>query len=266
MRAAFGDDLFVRTGSGMEPTSLCRALAPELEDILASVERISALSDRFDPATTTDTLRISCSDFFQNALLMRTIAQVKSQAPGLRLAFHPYQHDRGIEQLKAGDVDILIAQTACNTESIVSGCYCRDELVVVFGAAHPMSSNQALSVEDFVGCDRVEVATETETNSHIAAALTKLDRPCLSTLSLSSFAPLAPLLNRGHHIAVVPSNYVKLYRQFFAIEERPLPFAIPPLAMHVIRHRRNQADPLIKWMLTHIETSFGTAQPHNSAN
>ena len=57
------DELFLRTGHGVEPTARALALAPKIEQIImAAMETVSEHA-AFDPATAEATIRIAMLDY-----------------------------------------------------------------------------------------------------------------------------------------------------------------------------------------------------------
>src|ERR1700745_11286 len=57
LRALFGDPLFVRTASGMEPTPFARGVAEPVRQALALLDSALAHGPGFDPSTATRSFR-----------------------------------------------------------------------------------------------------------------------------------------------------------------------------------------------------------------
>src|SRR5687767_8154671 len=80
LRAAFGDELFVRTPRGLEPTARAEALAGPIARALADL-RAALDEGEFDPARATDTFRVGAVDAVLTVLLGRVGARVMREAP-----------------------------------------------------------------------------------------------------------------------------------------------------------------------------------------
>lgn len=69
LREHFGDPLFVRVGSFMEPTPLARDLTHPIRQARAAIDQAFGHRGEFDPHTTTRSFVVSMSDINQVVLL-----------------------------------------------------------------------------------------------------------------------------------------------------------------------------------------------------
>ena len=63
LRRHYRDDLLVRVGRDYELTPFARSLLPVVEQTMPLIEQALALSDDFDPATSTRAFSITMSDY-----------------------------------------------------------------------------------------------------------------------------------------------------------------------------------------------------------
>ncbi len=82
LRETFNDPLFVRSGRGVEPTVRCRQIVDTSGDILEHIEGLFHAA-AFDPATSSETIRISCNHYERSVLVSHVI---RRDAPGIRLS------------------------------------------------------------------------------------------------------------------------------------------------------------------------------------
>lgn len=107
LRQIFGDDLFVRTPSGMMPTALAADVGERLPQALLDLE--TAIAPRiFDPARTARKFTIACGDYTTYTFLPKVVRIFEAVAPEAELAVLPLGR-RLIEQLDAGRLDLVIA-------------------------------------------------------------------------------------------------------------------------------------------------------------
>ena len=69
LRTMFDDPLFIRTRAGMQPTPVALELAEIVGHALDTVRQALRYAERFDPATSTRTFRLSLSDAGEMAYL-----------------------------------------------------------------------------------------------------------------------------------------------------------------------------------------------------
>src|ERR1700675_2309681 len=73
---------------GMRPTTRGLELLAPLREALSGVERMLSAQTPFDPARTELTWRVVASDYAQHAILMPLLAQLRRDAPGVRVAVY----------------------------------------------------------------------------------------------------------------------------------------------------------------------------------
>src|SRR3569623_925529 len=84
LRQAFGDPLFVRHPTGLQPTARAIEIAPGIREGLAQLQQALAPSP-FDPATANRRFRINAGAYFCALLVPELIARARKLAPGWSL-------------------------------------------------------------------------------------------------------------------------------------------------------------------------------------
>src|SRR5687768_15201176 len=85
LRQLFDDELFIRTGHGVEPTLRSVALAPAIERIIDAAVSVIAAQRDFNPETDEITLRIAMLDYEATLIAPRLIGEVRRLAPRVTL-------------------------------------------------------------------------------------------------------------------------------------------------------------------------------------
>lgn len=108
LRERCGDQLFVRTQGGMEPTPFATRLAAKVMDALSLIR--SGLEDDggFDPATSERSFNLLMSDFSQFIVLPDLAARFKDLAPRASLFVLPIPRPAYREALESGKADLAI--------------------------------------------------------------------------------------------------------------------------------------------------------------
>jgi DNA-binding transcriptional LysR family regulator len=107
LRAHFGDPLFVRTTTGMQPTPPADALIGQVRDMLEALRQISQWEAHFDPAMADRTFRICMTDASHVALLPQLLAHVRKAAPHVRLEAARIDADMP-QALQSGRADLAV--------------------------------------------------------------------------------------------------------------------------------------------------------------
>src|SRR5439155_4578352 len=108
LRAVFGDPLFVRTASGMEPTPFARGVAEPVRQALALLETALAHGPGFDPASATRAFRFYMSDLGQVEFLPPLVERVQRLAPAVKLEAAAFDLEDIADALGSGALDLAI--------------------------------------------------------------------------------------------------------------------------------------------------------------
>ena len=107
LRDLLADQLFVRTGAGMQPTPFALRFASPIRQALQLCQ--GALEPSlFDPSHSTWTYRIAISDHASIVMLPRLTEHLSQAAPGVRLILRPKVNAEVAEQLDANEIDFAI--------------------------------------------------------------------------------------------------------------------------------------------------------------
>src|SRR5258708_5143469 len=108
LRELFGDELFIRTSAGMQPTNRALELSEPIARILADI-RDDVLADRaFHPEATRQIFRIGATDYAEIAVLPAVLATLRSLAPQARLVMSIIDRERVSAMLESGAIDLAI--------------------------------------------------------------------------------------------------------------------------------------------------------------
>ena len=138
LRKLFGDALFVRTPSGMEPTPFARELAEPVRQALALLESALAHGPGFDPASATRAFRFYMSDVGQVEFLPPLVERVQREAPGVRLEAVALDVDDIGAALAAGGLDLAIGFLLGLGPPVRRRALFRDPYACLMRADHPI--------------------------------------------------------------------------------------------------------------------------------
>ncbi len=111
LRRRFADPLFVRSGSGVRPTTVATALFDAIAQPLQQIALELAGAVDFTPSTSTQRFRIALTDLGETTLLPAIVRLFAIEAPGARLDVLPLDTERIGAALAEGAVDAAVAST-----------------------------------------------------------------------------------------------------------------------------------------------------------
>ena len=108
LREVFGDELFVRSPAGMQPTPRADDLAGPVSAALRLM-RDALGADRFDPAAASHTVTLAMSDYAAFVLLPPLLARLAVEAPGIDLRVRGiFGRDEALGLLDDGEANLAV--------------------------------------------------------------------------------------------------------------------------------------------------------------
>lgn len=108
LRDTFGDPLVVRSGRGLAITPRAAALAPQLADAIAALSQVVDQRRAFEPALSTRTFTLACSDAEQISEVPRIAQAFAHQLPRAALRVISVAQLEAMGGLASADVDVAI--------------------------------------------------------------------------------------------------------------------------------------------------------------
>lgn len=108
LRDIFGDRLFLRKTHGLVPTPHAQSLAPQVDAILLELQALLTPQE-FDPAAAHGTFVISATDYAQQIVLPALLAELRHEAPGLKIVVRDFEIDSLHALMERNHVNLAIA-------------------------------------------------------------------------------------------------------------------------------------------------------------
>jgi DNA-binding transcriptional LysR family regulator len=252
LRKLFGDALFVRTPSGMEPTPFARELAEPVRQALALLESALAHGPGFDPASATRAFRFYMSDLGQVEFLPPLVERVRREAPGVRLEAVALDVDDIGAALAAGGLDLAVGFLPGLGPPLRRRSLFRDPYVCLMRADHPIRS---LTKKRFLEASHALV---TYRGGHrvIEEALERAGLARRIALRVPHFTVVPMVLERTDLVLTLPARVARVFERRGAFKALAPPLAIPPAEVAVHWHERFEADPGNRWLRERVIELF----------
>ena len=108
LREFFGDDLFVRSPAGLQPTRLCEQLAPAMQSQLLAMESLVLNHQPFNAQSSHRHWRLSLSDLGEILFLPRLAAALRSESPLASLSNISVDAAQVASALESREIDMAI--------------------------------------------------------------------------------------------------------------------------------------------------------------
>lgn len=251
LRHAFGDELFLRTGTGVEPTARARELAPPIAQAIQLMADALADPGPFDPAQATGTVRIGMADFEASLLAPRLIDEVRAAAPGLTLSIRSSWRRLAPALLHDGELDLAVGFFPERAEDIERAALFVEDYRVVAREGHPALAG-GLSLDSYLAAGHVLVSGTGDARGVADAALARLGRQRQVVSTLPYFLPALLAVAGSDLLATVPSRLALTFGPRLGLAVAPPPLALRPFTVSAIWHRRDRRSRLRGWMVERI--------------
>lgn len=245
LRRLYDDPLLVRTPQGMEPTAKAQSLVAPLQQILRSVEQTLVPQQMLDPASVSGTLRIAAHSYVEYVILPGFIAQLQRKAP--RLTLHIVPLDARYEsQLDDGKVGMVISKFDDVPRRLHRLPLFQDQLICAASQHHPLAG-QELDYRDYAAADHLLVAPRGSEGGILDDILAREGLRRHTQLIVQSFLAAPFILANSPLLLTAPQRILAPLMNALELAPIPTRFPLPSFAISLVRHHRDDNDPLLNW-------------------
>lgn len=258
LRDALGDELVQRSGQGMAPTPRALAIWPAVREALQQLQ-VSLIPNEFVPAQARSTFVLAMADATAAELIPGLVDTLEHEAPGVSLRVVPLTTRDPRQLLDEERCDLAVgyfpAVLADLTASAQSGealpfFYQRlylGEYVCVMRKGHPLASGP-LTLQRFCDARHMLVSFSGRAFGFIDAALAALGQKRNVVLTVNQFFTAGRVVANSNLLTVLPRHFVRVTGIAEQLELRPLPFAVSPVHVDAVWHRRSQQSSAHLWL------------------
>ena len=242
MRAAFEDELFVRTPSGMIPTPRADELAPAVRRVLEGVDAL-ARPVKFDPAKLVRDFTIAAVDMFDADLLPRLVRALEDTSVNVTL--RPLAAESG-DLLARGAIDLLIGVRATLPADAIAAHLFDEDFVCAVRRGHPRVSRK-LTLATFVELPHLLVAPRGDPGGTVDAALAARGLRRRVAVRTHAFQSAPLIVARSDLVLTAPRRVLVPVAKAFDLRILPPPIELRSFGVFQAWHPRVQNDPVHAW-------------------
>jgi len=256
LRDIFGDPLFIRTASAMEPTDAALKLYPPIENALGLIHGALTIHSKFDPQTASRTFNISMSDMSQMYILPFIMNIMSSTAPGLCINVVQVPNESLDQALRRGEVDIAVGYFNHPGEECIFEELLQDEFVCMVRAGHPIAQHQ-LTKEHLSELRFIEISSNITIHNVIAdAAFARASIYRNIALKMPNFTTAPKIIEKTDLALIVSRKIAETINENIRFKILDLPVDIPAIRVGIYRDNRLVGDNGIVWLRDQIVSIF----------
>ena len=255
LHLAVGEPLFVRSAFGMKPTARAETLWPQVRQALDNLR--DALSpESFDPRAGKATFRLAMADATAALLAPPLLNGLQAEHSRVTVRFLPLTTRDPRRLLLEGGADLAIGHfpvavaaltadgpsTGLRHEHLYDSRY-----VCVMRQGHPLVQRD-LTLDAYCEADHLLVSFSGRPHGLMDQALAALGRRRHIALTVNQFFTAGRLVTQSDLLTVLPARFVAATGYAGQLVTRELPFAMDPVAVHLLWPVRLDSDAGQRWM------------------
>ena len=204
LRHALGDELFVRTSRGMQPTARAELLNGPIRQIIETVEQKILQPEKFDAEGSNRTFSLSMSDIGELVFLPPLLKRLRVVAPNVTVRCSSMPPEKLIESMGSGEVDLAIGYFP----DLKGARFYQQKLfehpfVCLARRDHPTIGN-TLSLQQFLDAEHAVVAHEGRSQEIFEKVMNRTGVTRRVRLRSAHFMSLPLIIASSDLIAIVP--------------------------------------------------------------
>jgi DNA-binding transcriptional LysR family regulator len=256
LRLFFGDPLFMKTGSGMQPTPRALELREPVLSVMGTVRSELLVREGFDAASSTRVFSLLLTDMGELIFLPKLIARLRETAPGctLRTLQIPMRQVQAV--LESGEGDLALGSLHAVPEGLFQQQLFTRSFVTIVNRRN-RKIGETLSRDQFLAMEHIVVSLSGKPEDAYDAIVDELDGPRRIYLMTPHFLTVPMIIEENPElIATVPRELATKFAAYKSIRIVETPMPVPPFAIRQHWHPRYHHDVANVWLRRQVKETF----------
>ncbi|NEB80884.1 LysR family transcriptional regulator [Streptomyces sp. SID14478] len=246
IRKATGDQILVRTGRTMAPTTRALAMRSHVHALVLQAHELLSARQELDLAALGRVFTVRWHDALTAACGTALITAVHHEAPGVQLRLTTESGTDDAE-LRRGEVDLESSSSPPTLPDIRHRLIGTDRLIVALRPGHPFAEGP-LSLERYAAAEHVTVSRRGNLRDPVDDALTThgLERRVVAAGPTAAFA--LQLALETDLLVTLPDAVTRTTRKRLGLISLPPPLTLPDAPLYLLWHQRYDNDRAHAWL------------------
>ncbi len=247
LRAALGDELFLRRPGGVEPTALASALAAPVAEALDRLSDVLAVQAPFDPATARRVFTVAFSEYAEAALAPPVLERMAREAPGCLLAIRHADRTNAEALLERGEAQLAIAVLPEPGALYTRLRLLPEAFLTLMRADHPLAEGE-FTMERFISVPHLLHSPNGSREGAMDVVLAGMGLSRRLGAVVAHLSAVPEILARTEMIMTLSARLARQMAANGRLVVRGPPSDIRHTRLSMIFHRRFEADPGHAWL------------------
>jgi len=252
LRAFAGDELFLRSANGMEPTARALELAEALKPVMEGLSDALFATGGFDPLVSERSFALGVFDIGEITLAPLLLGAMATESPSVRLALRPVDRNDALAQLDSGAIDLAIIDMDAHAGWVRTQPLYQERFACVFDPKL-VKAKAPISLDAFLAHPHLLTSFSRGFTGFVDEALAQQGLARRVTMTTTRFATLPFVLRSFAGIAALPATAAYEFASKLGLTVSPLPVEIPPVDLFLTWHARHDNDAGHRWFRDLVE-------------
>lgn len=253
LRTRFGNELFVRSTAGMEPTAVGERIATGARRVLDMIQSDIWNEPTFQPATSTRTFSVGMTDMGGAVILPRVVAALTGAAPQVSIRAVAVRPQEVSTLLESGTIDLAWGYFGNLNTTLYQQTLFRRALT---GIVRKGRSIAPIDFNAYVRARHVIATATAQTNILLEQEVKERGAVLQVALEVPYLLAIPGIVAGSDYLATVPEELADMFLRMAEIEVFKLPLDVPALAVKQYWHARLNADAGIVWFRTLVRELY----------
>ncbi len=247
LRKLFGDELFLRTPKGMEPTPFADQLAESVSYALAMIHSGVNQRTSFDPTTERRSFTVGMTDIGEIVFLPELIARVKRDAPGIALSTVRNTAINLRDELESGKVDMAIGLLPQLKAGFFQRRLFKQRYVCLMRRGHRLDKKR-ITLAEYAGAEHLVVVSAGTGHGKVDELLQRSGIERTVRLTVPHYVSVGHILQGSELITTVPEKLADRLLEPFGLAKVSHPAKLPEVAINAFWHAKYHRAPANRWL------------------
>lgn len=247
LRAALGDELFLRRPGGVEPTALALSLIGPVGDMLGRLRETLASHAPFDPATSDRVFSVAFSEYAEVTLAPPLLARMAHNAPGCRLAIRHADRTNAEALLEGGEALLAVAVLREPPAIYTRVMLMAEDFLTLMRRDHPLASG-AISLERFTGFPHLLHSPNGSRTGALDGPLREAGFPRRLGAVVAHLGAVPAILQNTDMVMTLSARLARGMAAAHPLVALDCPIPIEHTRLSLVFHRRFEADAGHAWL------------------
>jgi DNA-binding transcriptional LysR family regulator len=248
LRRQFGDELFLRTPRGMEPTPFAEQLAEPVGEALALIHGGVNQRSSFDPPTAQRAFTVGMTDIGEICFLPTLTERLRHDARGVTLSTVRNTAVNLRDEMEAGKVDLAVGLLPQLKAGFFQRRLFAQRYVCLLRRGHRLARRKKMTLAEYAAAEHLVVVSAGTGHGRVDELLQRSGIVRSVRLTVPHYVGVGHILQGSDLVATVPERLADELVEPFGLAKLPHPARLPDVAINVFWHAREHRAPANRWL------------------